>query len=140
MPKLIVFVVCLTASTLACAAEEVVQGNLKAAENGSTDEARFTAIKEKVRKNWFPVRVCNSSAKPVVLLELKQDGFASRARLIRSSGRADQDQAALKAVKDSEPFAPLPAGTDEFAATLDFNKIFAEWCAKPAHFRTIKDE
>lgn len=69
----------------------------------------LAAIERKVSANWFSaVSEGASGITCVVYFRLRRDGSVDDAKLETSSGNAYFDRAALRAVKSSSPFPPLP--------------------------------
>ncbi len=69
----------------------------------------LAAIERKVSSNWFSaVSEGASGISCVVYFRLRRDGSVDDAKLETSSGNAYFDRAALRAVKSSSPFPPLP--------------------------------
>ncbi len=69
----------------------------------------LAAIERKVSANWFSaVSEGASGITCVVYFRLRRDGSVDDAKIETSSGNAYFDRAALRAVKSSSPFPPLP--------------------------------
>lgn len=69
----------------------------------------LAAIERKVSANWFSaVSEGSSGLTCVVYFRLRRDGSVEDAQIEASSGNAYFDRAALRAVKSSSPFPPLP--------------------------------
>jgi TonB family protein len=69
----------------------------------------LAAIERKVSSNWFSaVSEGASGISCVVYFRLRRDGSVDDAKIETSSGNAYFDRAALRAVKSSSPFPPLP--------------------------------
>lgn len=74
--------------------------------------AYMAALQRRIRQNWFPPK-CPDSRKITVRFNILRNGSMRNLRMINSSGLAINDQAALKAVSNAAPFAPLPEGSPE---------------------------
>ncbi len=76
----------------------------------------LSAIERKVSENWFSaVSEGVAGLSCVVYFRLMRDGNAADARVETSSGNVYFDRAAVRAVKSSGPFPPLPkAFPDEY--------------------------
>jgi len=67
------------------------------------------AVERKVSQNWFSaVSPSGEGLTCVVYFRLGRDGRIADARVEKSSGNVYFDRAALRAVKSSAPFPPLP--------------------------------
>jgi protein TonB len=55
---------------------------------------------------------------------IRRDGTLGSVRLMRTSGHTVLDQAALKALRDAEPYWPLPDGFEEEALTINGRFIY----------------
>jgi len=63
----------------------------------------------KVEREWQKQgQIAEPGQKPLIMVEILRDGSTSPPRIEKSSGNAFYDQAALRAVMDARPFAPLP--------------------------------
>lgn len=80
---------------------------------GKVDYSSYmTELRKAVIAKWHPV---GSSQKPtIVYFQVAQNGSLKLVELESSSGNAEANQAGLKAVRDTAPFAQLPAGAPEF--------------------------
>lgn len=64
----------------------------------------------KVEREWQKQgQIAEPAQKPLVMVEIQRDGSAGMPKIEKSSGNTFYDQAALRAVMDARPFAPLPA-------------------------------
>ena len=69
----------------------------------------LAAIERKVSANWFSaVSEGASGMTCIVYFRLRRDGSVDDAKIETSSGNAYFDRAALRAVRSSSPFPPLP--------------------------------
>ncbi|MEH2320221.1 energy transducer TonB family protein, partial [Nostoc sp.] len=66
-------------------------------------------LQQKVKQQWLP-EVSQSSRRTVLYFTIKRSGQLSNLQLAQTSGFSVTDQAALKAIQRSAPFAPLPTG------------------------------
>jgi TonB family protein len=83
----------------------------------------MAALQRKIKRNWFPPRGAESR-RVVVNFKIAPDGTADSAGVLTSSGLDEADNAALNAVANSAPFAPLPRGVAEpvdIQFTFDYN-------------------
>jgi protein TonB len=64
----------------------------------------------KVEREWQKqAQIAELPDKPLVMVEIQRDGSIGMPKIEKSSGNAFYDQAALRAIMDARPFAPLPA-------------------------------
>lgn len=64
----------------------------------------------KVEREWQKqAQIAEPGQKPLVMVEIQRDGSIGMPKIEKSSGNAFYDQAALRAIMDARPFAPLPA-------------------------------
>lgn len=83
----------------------------------------MAALQRRIKMNWFPPHG-TESMRVMVSFTVHLNGELSHLSLKRSCGVAVADQAALKAVENSAPFAHLPPGVSEDADiefTFDYN-------------------
>ncbi len=79
------------------------------------------AIERKVSDNWFSASVEHGkSLSCTVFFRLNRSGRISGLRLQKGSGDSYFDRAALRAIKSSVPFPPLPGAFDEPALGIHF--------------------
>lgn len=72
------------------------------------------AIERKVSQNWFSaVTSSGEGLTCVVYFRLRRDGRVADIRVEKSSGNTYFDRAALRAVRSSVPFPPLPRAFNE---------------------------
>ncbi len=74
--------------------------------------AYMAALQRRIKRNWYPPK-CPDSKKITVRFNIMRDGSLRNLKLVNSSGVSINDQAALKAVSNAAPFAPLPEGSPE---------------------------
>ena len=81
-------------------------------------------MQQQIKSNWEPVKRENSS-RVILKYEIKKDGTLGDYDVIKSSGDKNVDKAAIKALKKSSPFEPLPEGFTgdkvDVQFTFDYN-------------------
>lgn len=85
--------------------------------------AYMAQLQRRIKQNWFPARE-ERSKRVKVIFTIHENGTMSNLRLERSSGSSIADQAALKAVRNSAPFAHLPKYSPpsvDVSFTFDYN-------------------
>jgi TonB family protein len=104
-----------------------VQKDLEGGSAVAVDAPRFPftyyleAIERKVSENWFSaVPGGGESLSCMVYFRLKRDGAVKDIRMERSSGNSYFDRAALRAVRSSAPFPPLPRAFRESHLGIHF--------------------
>jgi protein TonB len=55
---------------------------------------------------------------------IRKDGTLGEVKVVRTSGHADLDQAALRALRDGAPFWPIPDGWPERSLTITGHFIY----------------
>ena len=68
-------------------------------------------LREKIESIWkYPSEAANRgvSGDLYIRFEIKKDGTLADIEVIRTSGYSDLDEAAIKALKDAQPYWPLP--------------------------------
>jgi TonB family protein len=81
----------------------------------------LSAIERKVSENWFSASVEHGkSISCTVFFRLDRSGRISALRMQEGSGDSYYDRAALRAIKSSVPFPPLPSAFDESALGIHF--------------------
>lgn len=77
-------------------------------------------IREKVARNWQRTGLDPRMKNPpvVVVFDLQRDGSVRNARVGQTSGHYALDQSGLRAVLQSSPFPPLPAGLTKSSYTI----------------------
>jgi protein TonB len=76
--------------------------------------AYFTAVREAIHKGWdYPKAALDNYLEGLVVLEfvILADGQLEDVWLVRSSGYSVLDEEALRAVRATAPFRPIPPGT-----------------------------
>jgi len=80
-------------------------------------------LQRRIKRAWLPPKG-HEGDRVVVQFRIHKGGELSNPSISHSSGVAIADQAALMAIENSAPFAPLPPGTKEnceFQFTFDYN-------------------
>jgi TonB family protein len=80
-------------------------------------------LQRNIKAKWLPPKG-QESKRVVVSFKVDVEGALSHLKIDKSSGIADQDAAALRAVEDAAPFGPLPKGADkavDIQFTFDYN-------------------
>ena len=87
----------------------------------------MSTLETKIKKAWKPPK-SNISDIIVAFFNVNQDGNVSQLQLLKKAESDKANQAALKAIQDSTPFAPLPPSlmTDDKKSidiefTFDYN-------------------
>lgn len=73
-------------------------------------ESYLVDLKRRFRMAWFPPKG-EENRYIVVRLTIDEDGKLIKAKIAKSSGRVNADQAVIKAVESSAPFRSLPFGS-----------------------------
>ena len=91
---------------------------------GSPDFSKYMAdLQRRIKRAWFPNKD-QQSRHVKVMFKIHEDGTMSNLRISQSSNWAAADQAALQAVNNAAPFAPLPRFSPEnvdIEFTFDYN-------------------
>jgi TonB family protein len=69
-------------------------------------------LQRRIKRAWFPPK-CPSSKRITVRFNISRNGTLHNLKLVSPSGESLNDQAAMKAVMNAAPFAPLPDGSPE---------------------------
>lgn len=80
-------------------------------------------LQRKIRQNWLPPKDARSK-RVEVLFSINRDGTMANLKITRSSGSSMADQAALRAVRNSARFRPLPKyspSSVDVKFTFDYN-------------------
>ena len=80
------------------------------------------AIHRKIQERWQGH--ATEGRQPEVIFEIGSDGQLRRLVIGKSSGNAAYDQFAMRAVGDSNPFPPLPAGFGKSTLTVGLQFIY----------------
>jgi len=101
------------------------------AENNVRDSANFQPymidMQRRIKRAWFPPK-CSDSQCAKVKFEVDRDGYVSELQVVEHASSRMQDEAALKAVVNAQPFRPLPPGSPskvDVEFSFDYN-IFTE--------------
>jgi TonB family protein len=93
----------------------------------------MTNLQAKIKSRWHPPRQPKSgSDEAEVTFKVASSGQASEVKITKSTGLADADQAALKAVADAAPFSALPAGSPS-SVDVQFTFTYTERKAGASH-------
>jgi protein TonB len=77
-------------------------------------------LQKNIKSNWNPPKI-NKSKKVTLLFKVGKDGQLLALKVYKSSGNSLMDKAALKAVKNTAPFAPLPREFKGKAVDIQFD-------------------
>ncbi len=83
---------------------------------GFKNRGYMRMLKEKIESIWrYPKEAARLGISGDLYLKfsIKKDGKLGEVELLRTSGYKDLDEAAMKALKDAEPFWPLPSDWEE---------------------------
>ncbi len=77
---------------------------------GKTDFSGYMVnLQKKIYSRWESIKGgYNESKRTILIFQIRKDGSLKSCSVYQSSGDKDFDNLAVKAVKDSAPFAPLP--------------------------------
>jgi len=84
-------------------------------------------LREKIEGIWsYPDEAARSGiyGDLVIRFVIRKDGSLGSVRVLRTSGHSMLDEAALKALRDAEPYWPLPAGWDRSSLTVTGHFIY----------------
>jgi len=101
--------------------------------NNASNDVDFgpymAAVQSKVKRHWFPPKQ-NASDRVVAQWKIHTDGTVSDIKLVSESNHNEKaEAAAMKAIADSSPFRPLPAGAPsevDVQFTFDYNVFNGE--------------
>lgn len=91
-------------------------------------QAYMTRLKEKIESIWkYPP---DAAARGIygdlrIKFTIKKDGMLGAVEVVRTSGHIDLDEAAKQALKDAEPFWPLPDEWGKDAMTIDGHFVYS---------------
>ena len=83
----------------------------------------MSELQRRIKKQWFPPKG-NESKRVTVRFKVQKNGDVASVKLEQSSGLSICDDAAVAAVENAAPFAPLPTGAPEeveIKFTFDYN-------------------
>ena len=105
---------------IAVNASDVDKQSATSHSDANSSDSYVADLQNRLFRAWslppeYPVK------KVVVLFKIERDGQVAHLRIGTSSGRAILDNAALKAVQNSAPFATLPA---QYGDSPDINATF----------------
>ncbi|HEX5425095.1 MAG TPA: TonB family protein [Candidatus Acidoferrales bacterium] len=118
-----------SSSTFPLKPGQSTQGGLTFGSNGANGEfaSQFAwyvqAVQRKVSGNWLQSTIdANITVAPrvIVTFDILRDGRVANAQITRSSGNYSVDTSALRAVQNSSPLNPLPAGYSGSHVSVDF--------------------
>lgn len=96
-----------------------------------TEEFRYRSymerLKEKIEGIWvYPVEAAEKGVYGdlVIRFVIRKDGSLGSVELLRTSGHTVLDEAAVKALRDGQPFWPLPEGWDQSSLTVTGHFIY----------------
>jgi len=96
-----------------------------------TDELKYYSymrrLKERIESIWiYPPDAAEKGIYGDLYIKftIKKDGYLGTVELIRTSGYRELDEAALQALKDGEPYWPLPKNWDKEAITITGHFIY----------------
>lgn len=69
-------------------------------------------MQRRIKRAWFPPK-CGESDHAKVAFKVARDGHISNLEIIKHASTKISDEAALSAVRNAEPFRPLPDGSPE---------------------------
>lgn len=84
-------------------------------------------MQRRIKRAWFPPK-CSDSQCSKVKFKVDRDGYVSDLKMVEHASSRLQDEAALKAVFNAQPFRPLPQGAPskvDVEFSFDYN-IFTE--------------
>ena len=84
-------------------------------------------LKGRIERIWkYPIEAVRRGAYGDLYIRftIKKDGYLGAVELIRTSGYRELDEAAIKALKDGEPYWPLPEKWNEEAITITGHFIY----------------
>jgi TonB family protein len=95
----------------------------------------FADLERRVRPHWSPP-IADRNKKVVVLLNIRRDGSLNSFKLLKKSGSASADAAALQAIKLSGSFSALPPNYPGHYVAIDFT--FSDQLLCPESISTQK--
>jgi TonB family protein len=86
----------------------------------------LVAVQNKVSENWQPPDKSSAAreAKSIVFFQILRNGQITNARIEQSSGAAELDSAALRAVRLASPLPSLPQGFKEDSLRIHFGFVY----------------
>ena len=89
----------------------------------NTNDTDFSPYMEKVQRriksNWYPQKT-SESTHVTVLFKVDKSGRLTDAKIIDSSGDADAERAAIRALYQTAPFDPLPSSYSGSSVDIQF--------------------
>jgi len=99
-----------------------------------TKEFRYRAYMERLKEKIEGVWVYPRSAAEkgiygdlIIQFTIRKDGSLVSAKVVRTSGHQELDKAAVQALREGEPYWPLPAGWEEDSLTINGHFIYTLW-------------
>ncbi len=87
----------------------------------------MSKVGNKIKRVWFPLRDCAGKyGLPKILIRIDDTGAAAQIKIITSSGLKMQDEVAVKAIKDAQPF-PTLTNFGRIGITIDFGAFLGGW-------------
>ncbi len=86
-------------------------------------------LQQRIKHNWNPPKGEESSC-VVLMFKIARDGRLLSVNVLKSSGSAVVDRAALAAVKMTAPFRPLPNGYSKGSVDIQFTFDYNVYGAK----------
>lgn len=76
-------------------------------------------VEARIKRNWDPPK-SDQSKRVVIRFTVAKDGRLVRTRILRPSGSATADRAAINAIEYSAPFKPLPRESRDSSVDINF--------------------
>ncbi|MBX9771920.1 MAG: TonB family protein [Candidatus Obscuribacterales bacterium] len=80
----------------------------------------------RIKRAWFPPKVCVEHPDPIVTFRMHSDGSVSNVKLEQSSTFESADNSCLRAIESAAPFVPLPHGYDHLDVRFNFGDIIRQ--------------
>jgi TonB family protein len=88
--------------------------------NAVPTDPYLIGLERRVERHWHPDNASSGSA--ACAFVIGKMGDVAHVRLVKSSGNALFDQAAIKAIDSSMPFKPVPQRLDTMSVKITFDK------------------
>lgn len=89
--------------------------------NDSTDFTPYMRnLERRVKSNWYPPKSYESTH-VTVLFKIDKYGRLLNTQIMKSSGDSDAERAAIQAIENTAPFAPLPSSFSGSNVDVQFN-------------------
>ena len=89
-------------------------------------------MQQDIKKNWNPPKG-NNSKSTTLLFKIAKDGSLKQYSVYKSSGNEEVDEAAIKAIKDTAPFKPLPDAYTKDDIDIQFKFDYNVFKNNPKH-------